>query len=376
MSEQATGTNAPLSASLFTFAKTHRHVPTLSLYLNREPQDAAGRSAQRVELQHALDVARRRLDGESKATRAMFDSCERRLHIALARRDGAMGLPAFACFVSANGDALFEPLAVPTDPSVAWRNGARIAPYLLAAVAPPALVALVDSEHATIFRLTGETLAVVETRDDHPDADVATHMGSAPRERFHAGTRGETQTDAAARVRREVHARHVTATAQRGSSATVPLVLRSLPLELSRRAAAAESILTTSTVPEIVALAQAALRALAGTRQNELLADLLNGARHTHHAALGFAEVSRAIALHAVNHLLVSSAYVREYPDAIDDAVQAVLEGGGRVEVVGVSGEETLETAAAGIAARLRFAVPAEASALPPLSGRVMAAPV
>ena len=129
-------------------------------------------------------------------------------------------------------------------------------------------------------------------------------------------------------------------------------------------------------MPEIVALAQAALRALAGTRQNELLADLLNGARHTHHAALGFAEVSRAIALHAVNHLLVSSAYVREYPDAIDDAVQAVLEGGGRVEVVGVSGEETLETAAAGIAARLRFAVPAEASALPPLSGRVMAAPV
>jgi stalled ribosome rescue protein Dom34 len=104
-----------------------------------------------------------------------------------------------------------------------------------------------------------------------------------------------------------------------------------------------------------------ALQELDAARQVAMVRSLLDAVGASGHAACGAADVLHALERGAVDHLIVAPALVDRLPDALDQVVQEALGERAVIEVARPAAARLLEAQAGGIAARLRFPVPAAA---------------
>jgi Bacterial archaeo-eukaryotic release factor family 10 len=370
-----------INAEVIRFARLHRGVKTLTIYINGEGPSPAQRARWRVPLRTAVDSARAAVAAAPPAERALFEACVERLMDALPKARRMLGAPGWVGLASEHPDVYIESLTAPVATSVDWLCGARLAPYFTVAGDPDALLAVVDREHARVYTLAASGLTPLEAIETRPHGDSATHMGTAPKPGFHTGTRGRTAHDASQRNDREAFQRHVSAVVGRlvalldeevplvlgGASATVAHVAERLPAEFADRVVIAENILPTMEDPALLGPAREAVAGLRGARhQRHALAwTRLAHADHngTEHAAVGLEAVVHAASLDELDALLVSPALAAARPIEIEELIQRALVSGATVEIADPGAAVVLDTDAGGIAARLRFSVVAEGAA-------------
>src|ERR1035437_705184 len=175
-----------------------RTTPVLSVHTDGAAPDPARRTAWRQVLRNALDDARGTAESQPKASREAFERCTQFLTTALDEIPSAIGAPGWVGFITADGVRLRGPVATSMPTLAKWQVGAWVAPYVRALKQThPVVVVMVDSRSAVLYRYHGGELKRLERLHSHRHGGHADHMGDAPREHFHGGTRGGTGTDAA-----------------------------------------------------------------------------------------------------------------------------------------------------------------------------------
>jgi len=362
---------ASISSALLEFAKQHRHALVLSVYIAGGMADPADRRHWAIVLRRGIAQRRRAISRRSRDERGKFDACVSTLLDRLPGEDAVHATAGWACFVGEPGAAIVEPLAYPTEPCVTWQTGVHIAPYVGAVAHPRAIVVVADRDHATLYRLADGALAELERLVVEPDIEAGPHMGTAPRQGFHPGTRGEPRREAAERRLREARARHSAVAASRaaafagadadvvigGVAEAAAMVAEHLPASFAARTVRADAVRAATPGSETARLALAGLRALDAGRQQRLAAALVDDIGRHGHAAAGVLDVIHALEQRAVDHLIVSPTLIERHPDAIDHIVQEALFERAEIETA-VGPAVAVLDAAGGIIARLRFPVP------------------
>jgi hypothetical protein len=360
-----------LPPALLAFAKAHCDSRMLSVYVSGGESDPAGGRTWEVVLKRGIANARRAVARQVKPEREAFDTCVARLMARVPAGRAMHRVNGWVCFVSDTGDVHVELLPAHVPSSVTWQQGIRLVPYLASMAPHSAIVAAVDREHARLFRLANGSLTELEAHDISHGVEAGTHMGSAPRQGFHSGTRGETQHDAAERHLRELHDRHVAAMAERiaalagpdanvvlgGASETASRIAVALPPAFAGRTVLAAELHTVTPHADVERLAAEALRTLESDRQRGLVRKLLADEPVAGHAVTGLPGVIRAIEQGAVDHLLVSRRIAVRQSAAIERAVQEAFCKGASVELTASTVEPIVNAEAKGIIARLRFPV-------------------
>jgi peptide subunit release factor 1 (eRF1) len=108
---------------------------------------------------------------------------------------------------------------------------------------------------------------------------------------------------------------------------------------------------------DIAREARQAATTLRSAHGQRLLADVLESAGAQGRATIGMRSVQRALALHAVEVLLLSPDFIADAPIDAEMAVRAAIAGGATIEILSGEAAEQLDQAANGIGARLRFAL-------------------
>jgi ribosomal protein L30E len=349
--------------------KAHRGVRTLSVYLDGAVTDFAERNHWRVELVHEIARVRETIHGASHAERETFDACAGRLLARLPRDDSMLGAPGWVGFACENGDVYTESLDTPVPMSVTWGPGLRIIPYVGAANAGTALVVVADQQHSTFYRLDGTELNELERHDSHAHVEVASHMGAAPRQGFHPGTRGEAQHDVTQREMREASDRLLKETVRRlrlraddhewvaigGAHAEVARLAAALPESLFDRTCIVTSLRASTSRADTRRLATEALAAVRSGNQQRLVCEVVEMAKEKGRAVLGAERIARELEVGAVDLLVLSSAIPRERAEQTEELVRTALAEGAQVEVVKGAAAALLKVEAGGVAARLRF---------------------
>ena len=177
-----------------------RGTRVLSVYLDGTASDPAQQRAWRVQLDHSLDDLRVWLTGSPHAEREDFEQCVRLLDHELEAFTGNVGAHGWSAFITADRvhKASLLPVAMPTQ--AVWSTGMSVAPYMRALKeVRPVAVLLVDSKRADIHRYYLGKLEHIDTLRAHHTVMKPSHMGDAPRQGFHPGTRGDTGHDEAQR---------------------------------------------------------------------------------------------------------------------------------------------------------------------------------
>ena len=174
----------------------------LSVFLGQAPSDPAARHGWRVRIDEAIREVRKAGASASHRERAEMERAINRFESTLAEAGGVIREPGWVGYVGADRVHLAQVAPVAMTTSASWGNGIRIAPLLRAIQeARPAIIAMVDSRRAVLYRYYDGHLQHVDTLHAHAHTEPGIHMGSAPRQHFHAGTRGRTGTDQAQRER-------------------------------------------------------------------------------------------------------------------------------------------------------------------------------
>src|SRR4029079_3337928 len=184
---------------LVELSRSTRGKHMLSAYLPGPGPDPASREAPRTTLESELSRIRPGLADAAHGEREAFLAASRHVLAAFdqERPAHAAGL---AVFADERGVRHVGGLLESPAPSVHWRDGAMIAPYLATvARGRPAIVALVDSRGARVLRFKDSALELVDELEAEIHLEQPLHMGDAPRVSFHSGVRGETGTDEAER---------------------------------------------------------------------------------------------------------------------------------------------------------------------------------
>jgi hypothetical protein len=282
-------------------------------------------------------------------------------------------MPGWAAFATA--DAVWWSGRVPEAAPrlVAWGVGARVAPTVRAFEQErPVWVAVVDARRARLYRCRGDELEVVDTLRAHTSVGPLDHMGAPPHEHFHTGTRGSTGTDAAERELREATGRLLDEVAARlvalstdggwivigGTRQAAHAVLDALPARVAAKATVLPALDASSTTDEIQRLAEEGASLLRGSRDDMLLAGLLEDAGSGGNGAVGAADVLHALDSGAVQELLLSPRFVDRQPAEAEAAVRAAFDQRSAIEVTSGSVADRLDRDGGGIAARLRFVPP------------------
>lgn len=356
--------------------QTLRGEQVLSVYIDGRASDPADRGSWRVALKAGLTRTRDALAGASHSERSAFDRAARHLDEALGSIKGAIGADGLMAFATPGGVARVEMLPVPVAPSVQWGRGALIAPALRALKeSRPAIVAIVDSRSARLYRYRNQTLEPLETKRAVFHLEPPSHMGAPPRVGFHSGTRGRAGTDATAREREVGRANMMRETAERvarlagaegwvllgGTPGATRELATALPERLSNRMLTVPEFRMRSTDAELV---EAAAKAASGLRRREDAAAvraLLDHPPETGRAAVRLAQTRAALDAGAVRRLYVTTQFIENYPDA-EAVIRDAFAEGAAVEIVSGEGGELLD-AWGGVGALLRFPVPAGAAA-------------
>jgi len=235
----------------------------------------------------------------------------------------------------------------------------------------PVLIVMIDGHAAIVDRLSDGRLTrqfVIEGEVAHGEAD---HMGDAPAQHQHAGTRGRTASEAADIARQTVRRRLVAEALARvvasapsagwivvgGTSALATRLHRALPDHLRARAVVGRGLQPRLPATEIVERTTAAVRALRRSVDAAAVQSLLerSGAHTT--GVVGAMAALDAAEHGAVDTLYVTPAFVDRYAADAARAAECALDHGGRVHQVDGDAASRLDAEAGGIGAALRYAL-------------------
>ena len=371
------------------FVKAHRGHPVLSVYVGGGLADVAEQHSWLVPLRHALRRAwaaaqESPLAGVAEGDAAAFAACEVEVLAALPEPRAIHDAGAWCAFaaVPAPGDVvLFSaalPRAVPTQ--VRWQAGAMVLPYLAAAPEGQVLVLQLERDQGRLLRLDGDHVTELVRDAVELELGAAAHMGDTPRQGFHTGTRGETLTDLAQRRLREARQQLLGGLLARTVAALDPAgvlvvggseevgrhALTLLPEGVAARAAWATGLRAPLAEAALVRTARRAAEGVRDAQHQRWLEGIREGAHAAGHGATGGTVVRQALALGAVERLLLSTALTQRDPVGAEAMARDALLQGAAVIVSPNGAGEQLERLAQGAAARLRYPLPAVGV---PLSG-------
>jgi hypothetical protein len=360
-----------LDDAVIAFSLAHRDAPVLTAWIAGEMADPGDRRARALALRAAIAECRRAQAGAPHAERKAFEAAVATLEANLPVDADVHAVAGMVMFATPGGHTLVRSVTGAPVPSVTWQVGPRLAPWFATAPLPPAIVVVADRQHATLHRLDGAALSLLEHVDTSPSVEPVRHMGSAPQLGFHVGTRGGTQRDSADRRRRESRVRHAAGIAQRitvhagqdmdvvigGVRETADLIADDLPAAFAGRIGRFVLGRSEAGGPAIVAASQRALRELDAMRQDAFISHLLDGPDVTGHTARGAVAVVHALAQGAVDHVVVSPGFARTHAVQADQIVLQALAEHAVVEIAHAAPAATLDAQSDGIVARLRFPV-------------------
>ncbi|HVZ78820.1 MAG TPA: hypothetical protein VG818_12630 [Gemmatimonadaceae bacterium] len=355
----------------------------LNVFVNARETDAVGRLSWRTTLESALTRTRKALADAPHAERNALDGAAARVLEMADRWSAHAEAGGWVAFVTEDAVVHEEARPVGDTPMVAWRDGVATLAYVcLPPLAPPVLAVLVNARSARILRWAGGALSHVDTIHAHAQARRAGHMGDAPREHFHGGTRGTTTSEAMQRTALTARERMMRELADRlqelaGSDAVIVIggtpvpareAWRALSHALTDRALQLGGFSIWATEAEIVRAAQDGAARLARAQQSARVATLLEraGARET--GITGAAGTLLAVRAGAGRDVLFTPRFVTRHPDDAELLVREGLTHG--AELLEVSGEaaEQLDATGGGVGALLRFP-PLRAAAPPATAG-------
>jgi len=343
----------------------------LSVYIDGRASDPAERRQWRQHLDKAIRDARAHLSEGDRDGRAALAECVRHIEDALAPFTGALGHAGWTGFATRAGLRYATTLTVPMPTLARWAEGPWLSPYVRALKEEQAvLVALVDSQNARLLRYANgelERLDLLQTREtDVPPG----HMGDAPRERFHPGVRGPTQTDTAQHVRNVAVDALVGEAAERlhahgateswiliGGMPTTATHLESRVREkLPERVIHAPSLRVDSTDAEVAAMARQAGSMLRNAHDLAVINKVADTLAVSGQGAMGRLATTRALDELRVQHLYFTHRYLDALGADAEYAVRAALRQDADVEEVSGEAADRLNDYG-GIAATLRYSL-------------------
>ena len=233
-----------------------------------------------------------------------------------------------------------------------------------------AVVILIDAHTAIIDRCAGGTLTRIRSILAPRAHAASDHMGDAPRQSYHPGTRGETAAEAAQRARTTARsqivseaARIVVAVAERaecivigGNRQCAAALHRSLMSANVRSLIVAHDLHRALDAPAIVARVTAAVHAHVAAQDLADVEKLLErtGAHTT--GVVGPVASLDSAERGAVDVVFVSPKYREEHPDDVARLVSVAGAHRGRVETIAPEAAALLDAQAGGVGALLRFA--------------------
>lgn len=348
-----------------------RGVKTLSVYLgNAWTDDPAQRDAWRIALKNAVEARRAELRHASHAEREAYDACVAHLWAHLASVPGVIGDPGWAAFITTDGVVQAEAVAVDLPTRVDWGEGMQLAPYVrVLKQGVPAVVAVVDSAEARLYRYAARRLARLDVVRAHKHVEAPQHMGSAAPPGFHQGTRGAAGADEADRARiaaregmlRELADRLAAETASGGwiliggIPSVVGAALGALPTSARMRAHGLETLDVHATEAEIARAAERGATEASRARDAAAIEEILSLARSRGKGLTGWTGTREALRQHAVDRLCFTERFLLAHPVEVELGVILALEQDADVAQVSGAGAERLDAEGEGIGVRLRF---------------------
>jgi hypothetical protein len=354
-----------------------KYTRVLSVYVDGTERDPANRHVWRARVTHDLDDLRKWLEGSSHAERTEFEKCAVLLGTRLRHFAGNLRAPGWVAFITAHGASEATPLPVPVRTQTVWSTGISMGPYVRALKeARPVVILLTDSASARLYRYHFGQLSLVESLHAHAEVREPTHMGDAPRQGFHSGTRGMTGSDQAQRSRLQGTDRMLRDAAKRAAAMAngdswivvggIPEMSRRamsmLPAETLGRTTHEESFDIHSSEAEIVGEARAAVSRLRDAADMARIREIADGVMDTGLGTLGPERTRHALDQKRVRALYFTHRFLDEHPAETEDAVRAAAEQGAIAEEVSGSAAAELDRHG-GMAASLRYRIPSEAAA-------------
>lgn len=350
-----------------------RGTRTLSLYLAAHPRDEEQRKLARRALLQALYDTRDSVHANAPAERRAFDRALARAEHLLEVHERDHAATGLVAFVTADGVPFSTSATFAGPTHLVWNEGIRVAPLIPMLHRPPRVaVAIVDSRTAHLFTLEDGSVVARGVLHAGPHHAMGAHMGAPPRRGFHPGTRGTTVADTAHRLKARDRRRLARDVAERLEALVAPdglILLGGIPevvdatrTNLTVRSAKRTQVLrgldVHVTVPTLTERVNAAFRTW---QQGLYQADVREIGELAYDGGLGVTGWEEALnALHhgAVSRLLLTEHALANGLDDAERAVQLALDGDAELVCLDGDAASRLDEAAAGVAARLRYAVP------------------
>ncbi len=359
-------------AQLAELERAARDTLVLNAYVDATELDGVARRSWRPTLANAVVARRKSLADAPHAERTAFDRAAERLEAqAKELSDDMDGFAGWVAFVTADDTLYAGPTTLAPGAGLEWRKGIATAPYVRLLRDDPAVtVALVDIRSADLYRWEAGTLHRAERIQAHAHVGRAGHMGDAPHQGFHTGTRGMTLTDAAQRaveagvdrMVRDVAAQISTIGHPAGwivlvGNRTVALdTMKHLSKAEQKRALYVAGVATDAPPDSEIARAAVEGRAqLEAARDIARVVDLVERAAARDRGVLGYDRTMEALATGAARDVLMTADFFDREPERSEALMLAVLANGAHVIVVEGEGAARLEAECDGIGATLRF---------------------
>lgn len=357
---------------LVKLASRYRDQQVLTVYLHTTVDNPADRHIWQVELEHALEPIRKRLTHASHDDRVALHAAIARLREWLVAERGTLRAAGVVAVVSED-EVLFATATQTVVPNLAsWGRGIYLAPLLgTASLGMESAVLVVDARHAHLYRFTPpRQLELVESTAASARADGERRMGGPPAGGFHAGTRGGTAADDAARLQVTERDRlfavavdHAAALAHAngwivigGTTRSVAAARALVPEKLHDRVITLEHLDINASEHQVAAAAAAAIDERETQRDQEVVRAIMeeHGARGR--GVAGLSATRAMLEREGVADLILSEHFVEEKPDLADELLSRALGQGATVrQVHGVAADE-IDVRAEGVVARLRYA--------------------
>jgi hypothetical protein len=358
-----------------------RETRTLSIYVEGGATNPAERRAWRRRLMDSIERARTSIPVTAGNELSEFERAVRHFMVQLERIETKATSPGWMGLITADGVQLSEELPRKPIAYSTWRTGACIAPMLHSlSEMQPTIVAVVDSREARIFRCTAGDVEPLEVIAARWNPDEPTHMGAPSRLGFHSGVQGETGAELIQREAREVHQRLASDTSARvatlagaegwivigGTSTSARETFAALPKAAVSRSIVLAELQDHATLGQVAAAAQEGAARLHRVRAFSDVQEIVDAAGSSGRGAVGIQRVRLALEeRRAAEFLYVTENFVREHPDEATEFVSLAIDQHAKVEVAPSDVAEPLDALGDGIAARLRWAVPAVRDAAP-----------
>lgn len=349
----------------------------LSVYLNGEEKDPAKRRRWRIDLRNALDEIESRLDGASHDEREGFRSAREALQDRLTSIRGLIKAPGWAAFFAPDREHYFGPVPARVTTMAQWQNGPCLTPFVRALKeARPVVVLVSDSRRTRIYKYVERKAELIDTIDAVVRVDQPYHMSKPPKQGFHMGQRGLTGADAVQRDAQEGTAHMLAEVAEKamklagldawivaGGIPNVALAaLDQLPKEVAPRAIHAAGLDIHATKSHVADAARHYASELRDKIDLQHVNEALEGAASDGLGTVGAVDTTRALEQGRVRDVFLTPDFTHTHPEAAETAVRRALDSRAQVELV--SGEAAMHLdAVGGIAARLRYALPAAVAA-------------